>query len=129
MNKLSETEKKLIDAVETVKEELISLAAKLVSIATENTPPGGAEIAGQKFIQDWLECIGIGSELIELTKVKGLSEHKLFFESQGYERRDYSGRPNLAARMKGAGEGKTLILSGHIDTMPAGKTHWQSWHR
>lgn len=125
MNKLSKIEKKLIEAVETTREELITLTANLVSIATENTPPGGGEIAGQKFIQNWLEGIGIDSELIELVDVKGLSKHRLFYESQGYERRDYSGRPNLAARMKGAGGGKTLILSGHIDTMPAGKTHWK----
>ena len=41
MNKLSEIEKQLTEAVEQARDELIALTAKLVSIPTENIPPGG----------------------------------------------------------------------------------------
>ena len=38
--------------------------------------------------------------------------------------RQYAGRPNVAARIPGAGGGRSLILSGHIDTVPAGAEPW-----
>ena len=33
---------------------------------------------------------------------------------------NYRNRPNLVATLKGAGNGRSLILNGHVDTMPAG---------
>ena len=33
---------------------------------------------------------------------------------------NYRGRPNLVARLPGQGNGRSLILNGHVDTMPAG---------
>ena len=32
----------------------------------------------------------------------------------------YVNRPNLIATYKGSGGGKTLVLNGHVDTMPSG---------
>ena len=32
--------------------------------------------------------------------------------------------PNLGARRKGSGDGRSLILSGHIDTVPRGTQPW-----
>ena len=125
MANLTDTEKKLLSSVKENTDELIKLTQQLVHIPSENTPPYGGEKAVQKFMQSWLSGIGIETRLIDLTKTKGLTDHELYFEGQGYERRDYTDRPNLAARISGANSGKTLILSGHIDTMPAGKTKWQ----
>jgi acetylornithine deacetylase/succinyl-diaminopimelate desuccinylase-like protein len=34
------------------------------------------------------------------------------------------GRPNLVARLRGAGTGKTLCLLGHVDTVPADPSEW-----
>ena len=33
----------------------------------------------------------------------------------------YRNRPNLVATLKGAGSGRSLILNGHVDTMPDGR--------
>ena len=35
-----------------------------------------------------------------------------------------SGRPNVGSRRKGTGGGRSLILSGHIDTVPRGTQPW-----
>jgi acetylornithine deacetylase len=34
--------------------------------------------------------------------------------------RDYHGRPNVVARLPGRGGGRSLLLNGHVDTIPAG---------
>jgi acetylornithine deacetylase len=124
MNSNPASERELLRAAERAAPELVELASALVRIPSENIPPRGGELAGQRFVQEWLTGAGIAAELIDLEKVPGLKEHPLFFEGAGYERREYRERPNLAARLKGGGGGKTLILSGHSDTMPAGKGAW-----
>ncbi len=120
-----ELEQRLSAMLDDNFDRLVSLVRDLVRIPTENTPPDGGEAAGQEFIRGWLSReAGVESELIELDAVPGLSGHELFFHGEGYERRDYRGRPNLAAQIAGTGGGRTLILSGHIDTMPAGGGDW-----
>ena len=39
--------------------------------------------------------------------------------------RDYRGRHNLVARLTGTGRGRSLLLSGHVDTVPTGPTPWR----
>ena len=125
MTEPTPTESDLLGALEESRDELAALARALVRIPSENSPPAGREKAPQVFIRKWLADAGVEAELIDLTRVAGLTEHELFFRGEGYERREYEGRPNLAARLSGQGAGRSLILSGHIDTMPAGKTHWE----
>lgn len=122
---LTDSERTLLGAIENSRDQLISLTQDLVRIPSENTPPTGGELAAQEFIQQWLTEVGVESELIPLGAVPSLEEHELFFRGEGYERRDYEGRPNLAARLRGHAGGRRLILSGHIDTMPVGSTRWE----
>ena len=125
MAELTDTERALLDAAEAATGELVDLVRELVRIPSQNIPPRGEERAAQLFTRDWLAGIGVAAELIDLTRVEGLAAHELFFRGAGYERREYDDRPNVAARVPGAGGGRTLILSGHMDTMPAGKTRWR----
>src|SRR5260370_23742050 len=39
--------------------------------------------------------------------------------------RHYRGRKNLVARLTGNGRGKSLLLNGHMDTVPAGAGVWR----
>ncbi len=101
------------------RESLAQLAAELVRIPSENRPPVGAERACQEWIAARLDGLGWEVDLYGLDEVPGLNQHPLFWPG-----RDYTGRPNVGARRRGAGGGRSLLLSGHIDTVPRGEAAW-----
>lgn len=105
--------------VEDHKQCLTALLQSLVRIPSENTPPAGAERACQEFCAQYLTSNGWAPELYALDTVPGLPAHPLFLPG-----RDYTNRPNLTATRKGTGGGRSLILSGHIDTVPRGTLPW-----
>src|SRR5258705_11254790 len=39
--------------------------------------------------------------------------------------RNYEGRHNLIARLAGTGRGRSLLISGHMDTVPSGSEPWK----
>ena len=112
-------ETKIGDYVERHSDRLFGHIQELVRRDTQNTPPVGREAGAQQYLASVLEGCGWQPELYELDAVPGLRQHELFFG-----RRDYQGRPNLGARRKGAGGGRSLILSGHADTVPRGTQPW-----
>ncbi|MBM3738973.1 MAG: M20/M25/M40 family metallo-hydrolase [Acidobacteria bacterium] len=95
------------------------ILAELVRIPSENTPPVGAEAGCQAWIADFLRELGLDAEVYRLAEVEGLEQHPLYWPG-----RDYSARPNVFARLRGSGGGQSLILSGHIDTVPVGGASW-----
>ncbi|MGJ5813967.1 M20 family metallopeptidase [Paludibaculum fermentans] len=116
-----ELEQQLIAYVSRNREALVGLVSDLVRCPSENTPPTGQEGACQRYLFDALQRSGYEPELYALEAVPGLLTHPLY-----YPGRDYSGRPNLVARRRGAGGGRSLILSGHIDTVPRGTQNWSA---
>jgi len=112
-------EQTVADYVDRRQSRLIELTRDLIRIPSENTPPTGSEKACQQYIAEVLRASGWHSELYEITDVKGLAQHPLFQPG-----RDYANRPNLGARRKGTGGGRSLVLSGHIDTVPRGTQPW-----
>jgi acetylornithine deacetylase len=79
-------------------DELEKLLSDLVSINSINPDlvpgsPGEAEIA--RYIADWLKLNDLEVELVE----------------------SVSGRPNIVGIARGTGDGKTLLLNGHMDTV------------
>ncbi len=100
-------------------ERLFQIVEDLVRIPSENTPPIGAEAECQAYIAEFLARLGHESDVYRPTDVSGIEDHELYWPG-----RDYSARPNVAARVRGAGGGRSLILSGHIDTVPVGGAPW-----
>jgi acetylornithine deacetylase len=112
-------EQRIADYVNQRQGRLIDLTRSLIRIPSENTPPSGGERACQEYIAEVLRASGWQPELYDITDVKGLGQHPLFQPG-----RDYGNRPNLGARRKGNGGGRSLVLSGHIDTVPRGTQPW-----
>lgn len=60
--------------------------------------------------------LGLGIDLWELDDMPELKKHP----SYHCDRESFIGSPNLVAVLKGSGEGKSIILNGHIDVVPEG---------
>lgn len=65
-------------------------------------------------IAQWLEELEIEPDLYELGEVPELPRHPEYWPG-----RNYVSRPNVNGVLKGKGGGRSLILSGHVDTVPA----------
>ncbi len=116
---MTELEAKLNAHVEQRSARLVELVQELVRRPSENKAPQGAEGLCQQYVADVLAGAGLEPDVYELSSVEGLEQHPLYLAG-----RDYTGRPNVAARRPGAGGGRSLVLSGHIDTVPAGTQPW-----
>lgn len=75
---------------------------------------GGNEQAGQAIIRKKLEQLGfeIDEFCVDDEKIKKYPGANLGHKNDG--------RPNIVGVLKGTGNGRSLILNGHIDTMPFG---------
>jgi len=112
-------EQKIGEYIEQRQGRLIELTQDLIRTPSENKPPNGSEKACQERIAKTLEAAGWKPELYCVSDVPELSRHALYQPG-----RDYRDRPNLGARLKGTGGGRSLVLSGHIDTVPRGTQPW-----
>lgn len=116
---MTKLEAKLNSFVERHSSRLVELVRELVRRPSENRAPHGSEQLCQQYVAGVLAAAGLTPDVYELPQVEGLEKHPLYFPG-----RDYAGRPNVAARRAGRGGGRSLILSGHIDTVPAGTQPW-----
>jgi acetylornithine deacetylase len=84
--------------MEVALDTLTQLLADLVSIDSVNpdlVPSGAGEGKIAQFVADWLRAAGLEVRLDEVRP----------------------GRPNVVARARGTGGGRTLLLNGHLDTV------------
>ncbi len=98
--------------------DLLQLVIDLVRINTVATPPDGNETPGQLVLQRFLRKRGLPSELYE-TEFVTTSD-----SPWKHTDRHYRGRKNLVTRLAGTGGGRSLLLSGHMDTVPTREAQW-----
>ncbi|AZU64387.1 M20 family metallopeptidase [Neobacillus mesonae] len=97
----TELKQRLIDEVESRKDELLELCSSLIKIPSENPPGDSTEIS--QFIADYLGKFDISVEWHE-------SADKMY---------------NLISTVGNSNEGKNLIFCGHTDVVPAGdRSKW-----
>lgn len=114
-----QTQLELCSFVDRHVDRLVQILSDLVQIPSENTPPFGAEQACQQYVANLLRKLDWNPAVYSLDEVPGLREHPAFFAG-----RNYQDRPNVGARLTGSRQGRSLLLSGHIDTVPRGSLPW-----
>ncbi len=80
--------------------------------------PLGEEASVQRFAAEQLREMDLDVDVWEIDPDE-------IAHRPGYSPVDwsYAGRPNVAARMPGAGGGRSLVLNGHVDVVPATPEH------
>lgn len=85
----------LLGIIDQNQGDLLEILARLVRFDTRN-PPGGNELEAQNWIGARLEQMGLEVDLFDV----------------------YPGRPDVVGILRGTGEGRSIILNGHIDVCP-----------
>jgi succinyl-diaminopimelate desuccinylase len=80
------------------KKRLITLTRQLIHINSENPPGDESKIA--EFVKNYLNALGIKAKIRQFKK----------------------GRSNVIAIIKGRNIKKSLLITPHLDTVPAGKS-------
>ena len=105
--------------LEPLQNEIVRLLQELVRTNSVAIPPNGSETQAQNVLGDFLKTYDIDSETYDLEFLSQSGHPYLRTD------RNYSGRHNLIARVTGSGRGRSVLLSGHIDTVPAGRDEWK----
>jgi len=106
--------------VEANSKDILELNRRLVSLSSQNLYPDGEELQAQLEFNKILQQIGFQTDVFLVTDVPGITEHEAFLN----EGRKYDKRPNVVGVMKGTGGGRSLLFSGHMDTVPVGNEPW-----
>jgi acetylornithine deacetylase len=81
----------------------------------------GNESSAQAVIIEKCRKLGLTLDIWEIGKEQ-LIKHPAFCS----DRKDFSGNPNVVAKLKGTGRGRSIILNGHIDVVPEGdRNDWE----
>jgi acetylornithine deacetylase len=99
--------------------DLVVLLQKLVRTNSVAIPPDGCESEAQMVLLDFLEGHNVDAEMYDLGFLTSSNHPHVRAD------RNYAGRHNLIARLSGRGTGRSLMLSGHIDTVPPGRNYWE----
>jgi len=102
--------------VEEQREEIIRFLQELVSFPSVT----GNESGIQQFIAHKLEQMKLDVDVWE-PDLQELADHPSYVPTE----QDYKGRPNVVARSKGRGSGRSLLFNGHVDVIPPGPL--QAW--
>ena len=104
-------------SIQEKQEGYLEFLRKLIGMDTSVIRHGedGQEAKAQEFLAEYLKNLGCEVDMFEPDNER-MSKHPGY--NQGHQ---YKNRPNVVGTYKGTGGGKSLILNGHIDTMPSGE--------
>jgi acetylornithine deacetylase len=110
-------EQALADRIAARRDELVELACRLIAFDTTSRSgtddPPRDEVALQSLLAERLRARGAAIDMWEPAPAD-VAGHPLSVDGIGF-----AGRPQLAARLPGSGGGRSLLLNGHIDVVPA----------
>ena len=112
----SDLEARVVAVVREARDELVALTAELIACDTTARDPGEPPREEEK-LQRILErrLAGLGAET-ELWEPEPIGPGHPYVAAE----LDFAGRPQLVARLRGAGGGPSLLLNGHVDAVATG---------
>ena len=113
---LSPLEDRLVERARSAKDELVALTRDLVGCDTTSREPGDPardEARLQGIVASRLQALGADVDVWE-PEPTGKGNRYVPDDL------DFVGRPHVAASLRGAGEGRSILLNGHIDAVPTG---------
>ena len=112
---------RILQHVQEKMDTIIKFLQDMVRIPSETHPPSGDEGPVQEFIVKKLSAMKLDVDVFEPWDIPGIENHPGWWPGL-----DYHNRPNVVASYHGVGEGRSLILNGHADVVPAGPPElWQ----
>lgn len=119
----------IAEAVEARADRIVDTLSRLVEfpsiVMNDPTKAGPGERDCQIYLQKRLESLGFTTDLWEPDGPALLAKYE--GRPGANKGRTFEGRPNLGGTLKGSGNGRSIMLTGHIDVVPPGPaTHWRS---
>lgn len=109
--------KQITDYIDNRQDNYIAFLQKLIQEPTTT----GNELGAQKLMSERLKEKGL--EVDEWTPDYEELKTSEFFNAN---RKNYEGSPNVVGVLKGSGDGRSVILNGHIDVVPEGdESNWK----
>ena len=106
---------KMLSYIEENRQWLFDTLCEMIAINTENDGKTGAENALSAYMQHKYGELGIPCVLYAPDEVAGLAEHPDYHKGRNTDKRQ-----NITAHIKGDGKRGSLMLAGHLDTVPIG---------
>jgi len=104
----SQTRERVLARIDENRERILNLVRDLVRLPSCD----GQEKNAQMLVADSFREFGLKPEVWE-PRAEELRDHPAYIEVPW----GYKGRPNVVARLKGTGGGRSLIVNGHIDVV------------
>jgi len=112
---------KIREVIKRRRDDILEWLKSLLRFPSENRPPDGQEAEAQAFIREECEKLGLEMDTFRPDEVEGIERHPHWLAARNYPQ----GRVNVVARWRGKGEGKSLLLSGHVDVAPFEPDEWK----
>jgi acetylornithine deacetylase len=119
---LGEVRRRVARAVEDRFPETVAFAQKLVSFPSVNPVFSSWRPRGEKDLQEYLAqyLVSVGFDSPDLWEPDPLLLERKYSGLPGFvPGRCFQDRPDLVARLPGAGGGRSILLAGHIDVVGA----------
>ena len=113
---MTEEEKRILEWIDSNREDAIGLLQDLVRIPSLT----GEEGPAQEYMAKYLREMGLEVEMC-IADMKALEGHPEFIPvDPEVNVGNYEERPNVIGRYRGAGGGRSLLFFAHMDTVPPG---------
>lgn len=106
---------KVLEIIDGNKEEAVNYLSGLL----KHPSVMGAEESAQLYYAELLKLLDMKVDIWE-PKSEDMKINPDFMPA----RDDYTGSPNVVGVLKGSGGGKSMLLNGHVDVVPAGGNDW-----